>query len=256
MPKFFVTSDIHSFYTPLKKALDEAGFNPDDENHYLVVCGDVFDRGNESKEVLHFLMGLERKILIKGNHDILLEELCMREFPYSYDSHNGTKRTVLDLGGTGSFDERCRTTWNKTAAYRSLLVNYFETQNYIFVHSWIPINVEYDGGASKPWYQVGKKLTWMEDWRNANDVEWEEAMWGNPFELADMELNQTSKTIVFGHFHTSYARNKYEGKPEWGNKADFSIYYNDNYIAIDACCAYSGKLNVLVLEDEFLEKGR
>ena len=26
MPKFFVVSDIHSFYTPFKKALDEKGF--------------------------------------------------------------------------------------------------------------------------------------------------------------------------------------------------------------------------------------
>ncbi|MEE1302328.1 MAG: hypothetical protein UHD64_06040, partial [Bacteroidales bacterium] len=89
----------------------------------------------------------------------------------------------------------------------------------------------------------------------AHAVEWEDARWGNPYERAEQGLFPDKK-IVFGHFHTSYARNKYEGKPEWGNNADFSIYYNDNYIAIDACCAYSGKLNVLVLEDEFLEKGR
>lgn len=258
MLKFFVTSDIHSFYTPLKKALDEAGFNPNDENHYLVVCGDVFDRGNESKEVLRFLMGLERKILIKGNHDILLEELCMRELPYSYDSHNGTKRTVLDLGGTGSFDERCRTTWNKTAAYRNLLVNYFETQNYIFVHSWIPTNVEYDSSASKPWYQVGKKFTWMEDWRNANDVEWEEAMWDNPFVRYFEGLNQTGKTIVFGHWHCSagYVLDSNSEVSEFGADACWEPWYNHGVIAIDRCTAHTGEVNVLVLEDEFLEKGR
>ena len=44
-------------------------------------------------------MSLDRKILIKGNHDILLEDCCMREFPYSYDKHNGTTKTIEGLGG-------------------------------------------------------------------------------------------------------------------------------------------------------------
>ena len=40
MPKFFVTSDIHSFMNPLKRALDEKGFDPTNKDHWLVVCGD------------------------------------------------------------------------------------------------------------------------------------------------------------------------------------------------------------------------
>lgn len=36
MPKFFVISDVHSFYTPMKEALDAAGFDPDDEDHWLI----------------------------------------------------------------------------------------------------------------------------------------------------------------------------------------------------------------------------
>ena len=39
-------------------------------------------------------MSLKRKILIKGNHDILLEDCCMRKFPYSYDNSNGTTKTI------------------------------------------------------------------------------------------------------------------------------------------------------------------
>ena len=38
MPKFFVTSDIHSFMNPLKRALDEKGFDPTNKDHWLVVC--------------------------------------------------------------------------------------------------------------------------------------------------------------------------------------------------------------------------
>ena len=92
MPLFYVVSDVHSHYTPLKKALDEKGFDPSNENHWLVVCGDLFDRGSESNEVLKFVMSLERKILVKGNHDILLDELVFRGFPYSHDKSNGTVR--------------------------------------------------------------------------------------------------------------------------------------------------------------------
>ena len=256
MPKFFVVSDIHSYYTPLKKALDEKGFDPNNEEHWLIVCGDCFDRGSESVDILHFLMSLERKILVKGNHDTLLEECCMREFAYSHDVSNGTKKTIQDLGkvdyGT-SFAECCCRTWDKLARYRELLVNYFETQNYIFVHSWIPTNVVYND-ASKMWHIRGKEYTYNPDWRNANNAEWEDAMWGNPFDMHTLGLNQTGKTIVFGHWHCStghkmlgHCNDEFDGDSIW------EPCYADGIIGIDRCTAYTGEVNVLVLEDEFLE---
>lgn len=258
MPKLFVVSDIHSFYTPLKKALDEKGFDPNNKDHWLIVCGDAFDRGDESEKVLHFLMSLERKILVKGNHDILLHDLCNRKFPYSHDHSNGTTKTVFDLGegidGT-PFDVCCDVTWNKTAAYRDLLVNYFETQNYIFVHSWIPTHIEYEG-TTKPWYQQGKTLTWMEDWRDGNDVEWEDAMWGNPFFRAKDGLNKTGKTIVFGHWHCSlgHAIDRDFDIEEFSKDAIWEPYYNEEQgiIGVDRCTAHTGECNVLVLEDDFI----
>ena len=242
--KFFVTSDIHSYYTPLKKALDEKGFDPNNENHWLIVCGDLYDRGAESIEVFKYIMSLERKILVKGNHDILLEELCMRGFPYSYDKSNGTTRTVQDISGKYSaydFADACDITWNKLARYRELLVNYFETKQYIFVHSWIVLN------------KVGiDAYEYREDWRKGSNEEWEQIMWGNPFKLAEQDLNKTGKTIVFGHFHTSYQWSK-DGKcSEFGVDADFNPYYGKDFIGIDGCTAYTGEVNVLVLEDEFV----
>ncbi len=246
MPKFFVTSDIHSFYTPLKKALDEAGFDPNNKEHWLIVCGDCYDRGGESEEVLHFLMSLERKILVKGNHDTLLEECCMREFPYSYDSSNGTRRTIQDLGGAGygrDFAECCCRTWDRLARYRELLVNYFETQNYIFVHSWIPI-ISQDGGYCK----------YDENWTNATDSRWEDAMWGNLFDMHFLDLNQTGKTIVFGHWHCSTGH-KMLGrcKSEFGEDAVWEPCFAEGIIGIDRCTAHTGECNVVVLEDEFLQ---
>jgi serine/threonine protein phosphatase 1 len=248
----FVVSDVHSHLDPLKKALDEAGFDPNNEEHWLLSCGDLFDRGPNSEELLYYIMSLERKILIRGNHDLLLEECCKREFPYRHDHSNGTVKTICDIGGAGEgypFNKCCERTWNRMAAYRDCLVNYWETENYIFVHSWVPTKVTYDKGASKPWHMVGKKHEYMEDWRNANSVEWEEAMWGNPFEFAEHRLNKTGKILVSGHWHASWPRARYEGKPEFGEGADFSPYYGNSFIGIDACCAASGRINVLVIKD-------
>lgn len=246
MPKFFVTSDTHSYYTPLKKALDEKGFDPNNKDHWLIVCGDAFDRGEESKEVLHFLMSLERKILVKGNHDTLLEECCMRKFYYSHDVSNGTKKTICDIGGAGygrPFEECCQITWNKLARYRELLVNYFETQKYIFVHSWIPI-ISQNGSYYQ--YNYG--------WRIATDDRWEEAMWGNPFDMHLLNLNQTGKTIVFGHWHCSTGHKMLSHcNDEFDGDAIWEPCYAEGIIGIDRCTAYTGEVNVIVLEDEFLE---
>lgn len=242
MAKLFVTSDIHSFYQPFKKALDAAGFDPNNSEHWLIVCGDCFDRGPDSGELFYYLMSLERKILIKGNHELLLKECCLREFPYSHDFSNGTVRTINDIGGAGEgycFDKCCENTWYRTVAYRNLLINYFETENYIFVHSWIPTTYE---------------DTYLDNWRNAPNSLWEDATWGNPFEKAERGLNQTSKTIVFGHWHCSTGWAKKEGRSEFGADAKWDIYKDDEQkiISLDACTAYTGQVNILVIEDTFL----
>ena len=40
--KYFVVSDIHSFFDEFKKAIGEAGFDPTNENHKLIICGDLY----------------------------------------------------------------------------------------------------------------------------------------------------------------------------------------------------------------------
>ena len=251
MSKFFVVSDIHSFYTPLKTALDAAGFDPNNKDHWLVVCGDAFDRGDESFEVLHFLMSLERKILIRGNHEDLLEDCCRRGFPEWHDSSNGTRKTIQDIGGVGNgiaFDECCQITWDKMSGYRNLLVDYFETEKYIFVHGWIPCI------KTKGLYDIDK---YNPNWRKCNDSEWEDARWTNGIERAMDGIIEPGKTIVCGHWHCSLghlydAEDKFSAS-EFGETAVWDPWYHDGCIAIDRCTAHTGEVNVLVLEDEFLE---
>ena len=77
----FAVSDIHGHYTALMNALGVAGFDENNENHIFVSCGDLFDRGRENAEVYDFVKKLQRKILIKGNHEDGLVRILKRPFP-------------------------------------------------------------------------------------------------------------------------------------------------------------------------------
>ena len=82
MKKYFCFGDVHSFYTELKSSLETAGYDKSNKDHIIVSCGDLLDRGNESIECLNFVNSLpkSRKILIRGNHEDLLEECINRKF--------------------------------------------------------------------------------------------------------------------------------------------------------------------------------
>lgn len=245
--KFFVVSDVHGFYDELISALNDAGFDKNNKDHWLVSCGDEWDRGSKPLEVMKFFINLERKILVRGNHMGLFEELCQRSYPEWHDKSNGTVDTVLKIGEykiDHEFDLCCERALKRTARYRKLLVNYFETENYIFVHSWIALNKI---GIDKYEYRI--------DWRNATDSDWENAMWVNGINMALDGLNKTGKTIVMGHYHCSYGHLcSSDGEiSEFGKDAIWEPWYHKDCIAIDRCTAHTGKVNVIVIEDEFDE---
>lgn len=254
MPKFFVISDVHGFYNEMKSALDKSGFDPCNDDHYLVSCGDNFDRGPQPIEVMKYLQGLSRKILIKGNHELLLQELCERGYPGSHDFSNGTYDTVLEIGGAGlgrDFDECCIIAYQRTKCFIDYMIPYFETKNYVFTHGFIPVHC--DDGLPM-YYKRNRKFSKKNDWREAHTSEWEQAMWLNGMEMVHNGFS-IEKCIVVGHWHASWGRMAFDNSPEFGEGADFSpYYYDDKLIAIDACTVYSGIVNVIVIEDEFIEK--
>ena len=136
--KLFVCSDMHSFYTLFKEALDKAGFESGNDEHLLVICGDAFDRGDESQQMLDYILSVPNKVLIKGNHEYLFEEMCDRGYPMSHDWHNGTAKTIMDLAPTSKdWDGAIPVAKEKVKSYFDSLINYFETEHYIFVHAFI-----------------------------------------------------------------------------------------------------------------------
>lgn len=97
--KYFVVSDIHSCFSELKKSLDKVKFDRNNPEHMLIVCGDIFDRGEEAVETFNFLYSLNKKncILIKGNHEELYLNLLEKDFPENHDFSNGTVETFCQI---------------------------------------------------------------------------------------------------------------------------------------------------------------
>ena len=77
------------------------------------------------------------------------------------------------------------------------------------------------------------------------------ARWYNGMAAAAQGVTEEGKTILCGHWNTSYGHSCLEGKgSEFGADADFSPYYGSGIIALDACTGHSGIVNCVVLEDE------
>ena len=144
MKKLFVVTDIHGHCTLLKAALEKAGYDRRDPEHLLICCGDYFDRGEENKEVLQFFERQPRAVLLRGNHEDLLLELLRtgKVLPHNYI--NGTMQTLEDFFGkyfidpvddSIDFSGKTRTV-DRLCEFIDGTVDYFETENYVFVHGW------------------------------------------------------------------------------------------------------------------------
>lgn len=250
--KNFISSDIHGFLDEWQNELKKVGFDANNCQHRIILCGDNFDRGKQAKELLDFLLKLprERLILIRGNHEDLMDD-CIEDLKSKQGIHrhhilNGTLDTISQLTGISEWDLRCgvyqyNDIEEKLKPYYELIdrcVNYYEIDNNIFVHGWIPLD------RSKV------IMRYNPDWRNANELEWKDARWFNGMDMNHLKLQDECATIYCGHWHTSYGHSKYHNKcSEFNEDAIFEPYYDEGIVALDACTAHSGKVNVVVLDD-------
>ena len=140
MKKYFVASDIHGFFSEWMMALKDNGFDENNQEHIIILCGDIIDRGNESEKIINFLYDFpeERRILIYGNHEELFLDMIYRGYPQSHDMTNGTYNTYKDLFKIDLIMSIVEFEKSKLCKLIEQTIDYYETKNYIFVHSWIP----------------------------------------------------------------------------------------------------------------------
>lgn len=236
--KYFIASDIHGHCSLFQKTLMEHGFDINNPNHKVILCGDAFDRGPENLETFKFLVELGDKLIyIKGNHETLLEE-CYTQYNYVYPRYddmtlaaynveyyhvsNGTVDTMLTFLKAGVMNDVI--TFLKTKC-----VNYFELDDYVFVHGWIP----------------------KFNWKFANDFTWEEATWCNGMLEWSKGNRIDGKTIVCGHWHCGWGHVFLE-RDAAANEIESSTapFIHKGIMAIDACTAATKHINVVVVEKE------
>jgi serine/threonine protein phosphatase 1 len=247
--KIFAVSDIHGFFKEFKSALDDSGFQENNQNHLLVCCGDYWDRGIQPLEVMNYLNSISNKILVKGNHEDLLIEMLERGYPLQHDKHNGTYKTYEQLLDKYKVKQTVKDT---CFSFINKMVDYYETKNYVFVHGWIPLKRTYITDIE---YTI--KLNYYPEWRTGD---WSEARWTNGIYYATEGQTIPDKTIVCGHWHCSegHLYDALQDKNcDWNNistaKNNYSPWYTKGCIAIDACTVISHKVNIIVLEDDLLE---
>lgn len=262
--RYFIISDVHSYYTLMINALRDKGFDETNPEHKIILDGDAFDRGNESKEMFSWLKDMiakDKLIYIRGNHEDLLLELLIKGKPEMHDITNGTYSTIMQLGDSPVGQDRDALLKDKIyymdlfddlheqyPEYKKALekvklsgiaefiennsIPYFETEHYIITHGGLP---------------QGKK-----DLKLVSDLTWERARWVNGVQVFLRSRLKRGKTLVVGHWHCNWYRDR--NKPEEEKWKDFSIEHitkknGDDIYAIDACTAFSDQVNVLVIED-------
>lgn len=245
--KWFVVSDTHSFYTELIKALNSKNFDVNNKNHYLVLAGDLFDRGPQSVKLFNFVKSLgDRFIYVRGNHEDLLFD-CVEELKQTqgcagyYHYCNGTVQTVQELKNANILDEVLNFIQNKS-------IDYFKIKDYIICHGWVPLKADYDSNNTY-------KLALNED---ASERDWKKARWLKGMQEWKRDNFIEGKTIICGHWHCSYGNSHYhinEHLKEWPQKNrknwkdSFKPFIDEGIIAIDACTAYSHLVNIFIIDE-------
>ena len=271
--KYFVSSDIHSAFTPWMEALNSAGFDINNPEHKIIVCGDLFDRMDETVKTYEFAKQMsddDRLIYIRGNHEDLLFD-CMKDIecgriPDSHHFSNGTIKTICQFCGEKEWivydptwrDKICHIMKPILDWINESAVNYAKIDKYVFVHGWIPV-LKQDG---YPYHYLRNRVfDFNPNWENATLEEWEQARWLNGMEMWSQPKHRLSDyTVVVGHWHCSFGWShidqKYKEFPDKSHKHfqySFQPWVKDGIIALDSCVAYSGKINCIVIEDEFSE---
>ena len=283
--KIFAVSDIHGHYNELRKCLDKAKFDENNESHLLVVCGDIFDRGEQSLELYNYLRELKDKgkaILVAGNHDKFMPDFLDGHscaFNFLYNGFNKTLDSFL----------------NETSSYQTFLlyINEFKEEAVRIYGdrvkpllgdpSAIPSEVLFDVYeeyardyikreykdlyeflSDLPYYYETENYifthasidTECEDWKNPTFTKYEDwspwyyLTWDNG-SFFGKEIKNTDKTVVVGHYHTDGIREKYSIETDFGSNS--ILRRDDNkVIMIDACTPLTRRVNVLIIDDEDL----
>ncbi len=174
MDRIFAVGDIHGCFDKLVSLMET--IDVDLKSDTLIFIGDYIDRGSSSKDVLDYLIDLDRQeekrvVFLKGNHELMLENYLSRTDMLTF-MYNGGQATLdsyarsVDPGASNLIPAA------HLEFFRDLRL-YYETDKYIFVH-----------GGLKPYIALEQQNAW--------DMLWIR----DEFICSDFDFG---KTVIFGH---------------------------------------------------------
>ncbi len=256
--KFFVLADVHAFYKPMMRALEDNGFDIDNPRHKVVLLGDMLDRGDAAKATFGFFEGLgDRLTYVRGNHEDLffrcLEQFMLGQRPNMAHFLNGTVETIMQFLGEPTFEKfawiydagdtrrmlqlanRIQYAVSSVAEFiESKSVNYATLDDYIFVHGYIPCD---HFAAADRYFPIS-------DWQNGD---WYASRWAHGTKAWRDGVRVQDRTIVCGHWQAREANRLYHGSIGEDENGDNTPFVDDGIIAMDGDTFNSGICNCIVL---------
>ena len=150
----YAIGDIHGRHDCLSRALAliDADLEQQSEPSLEIYLGDFVDRGPSTRDVLETLMARSKSrdtVLLRGNHEVLMQEFFDRKLPFDTWRRLGGAETLMSYG-IQNFETLHGIVDQATAAvvppeHLSLLRglrNYFVYDRYCFVHAGLRPNIE------------------------------------------------------------------------------------------------------------------
>ncbi len=185
MQRTFAIGDIHGCINTLKKLLAEIKIEKQDELYFL---GDYIDRGPGSKEVIDFILELQRENYkvhtLRGNHEqMFMDSESSMDF-YENWLINGGIQTLESFAVTG-FDQLQQ-------GYKTFFGNtnfYLEAGDFFYVHAGFNFENEdiFDDKISMLWIR---------------DMKVDKKKIGNKIVIhghTPTPLNEVKKSLIFAH---------------------------------------------------------
>jgi serine/threonine protein phosphatase 1 len=137
--RLLAIGDIHGCFNKLKALIEEKIVLRKQDK--IVFIGDYIDRGNQSKEVVDFLIHLQEEkyeiILLMGNHEAMLLDALNDEESVSKWIQNGGNETLLSFGVNS-----LKSLNSKYIKFFKELKPYYSAGNFLFVHAGFNDSIE------------------------------------------------------------------------------------------------------------------
>ena len=223
----YVISDLHGYpFDKFLELLEKAGFGGND---FLMVLGDVIDRGADGVKYLEWLMRQKNADMLLGNHEAMLlschflfEEVNEENLSKLSQRHLRLVYQWADNGGNLTMDSLLNLNYHKRLA----IVEYLRKRS---LYERFELN-------GRQYLLTHSGMRGFEPQKSPDSYSVEDLVWNRP-EITDRYFED--KTTVFGHTPTFMYGERYAGR----------IVVTDTWIDIDAGAGYGISPVLLRLDD-------